>query len=464
MDRLLDMGFRREIEKIINYLPRPRQTLLFSATVPDDVQAIIRKTMRPGFVTVDCIHDSAEDGQGHTNSQVQQSYVIVPSETRLVSATVQIVMDILKHEQDAKIIAFFPTANLVAFYASLFHDHLGVKVLEIHSRKSQSYREKASEKFRKALSGVLFTSDVSARGVDYPDVTHVIQFGIADSRESYIHRLGRTGRAGKAGLGLLVLADMEEGFLKHLKDLDVHVNAPMQSLLQAPVPQSLASKLDPVLQSIGRDQNGDLSGKAVKAYVSMLGFYNTNLKSRCGVSGTDNLVNFVNNFAYQAGFDELPPIEKKTIGKMGLKGVQGLNIGGRPESTQQGERSFAGRSGGGGRNSGRGGGGGREPSGRGGGRREISGRAGGRGVGDRESHGRMDVGGRQSSGRGGGRESHSRLDTYGRQSTARGGGRGRGVPRSESQGTEYADYKRRSNSLTDEKKVPLSKRPFHGRG
>jgi ATP-dependent RNA helicase MSS116 len=77
----------------------------------------------------------------------------------------------------------------------------------------QPQRDKASAAFRAAAEGVLFTSDVSARGVDYPDVTLVLQMGVPSSREQYIHRLGRTARAGKTGHGVLLLAPFEDGFV-----------------------------------------------------------------------------------------------------------------------------------------------------------------------------------------------------------------------------------------------------------
>lgn len=178
-DRLLDMGFRREIDKIISFLPTKRQTLLFSATIPDDVKDVIRKTMGKDYITVDCIHDNdphASSGSAHTNAQVSQSHVIV-EQSRVVASTVQILLHYMS-EPNSKVIAFFPTANLVAFYAAILNDKLGHQVLEIHSRKSQSYREKASEAFRKSPSATLLSSDVSARGVDYPDVSHVVQVSL----------------------------------------------------------------------------------------------------------------------------------------------------------------------------------------------------------------------------------------------------------------------------------------------
>ncbi|CAM9876759.1 unnamed protein product [Choristocarpus tenellus] len=121
-----------------------------------------------------------------------------------------------------KIIVFFTTARLTQFYAELFN-LLGFSVLEIHSRKSQGHRTKVSNTFRNGRGLVMFTSDVSARGMDYPDVSGVIQVGLPTDRAQYIHRLGRTARAGKNGHGVLLLCDYERAFLKEVKDLPLEV-------------------------------------------------------------------------------------------------------------------------------------------------------------------------------------------------------------------------------------------------
>merc|ERR1719379_724709 len=93
--------------------------------------------------------------------------------------------------------------------------------MEIHSRKSQAQRTKIPDQFRTMPQGVLFSSDVSARGMDYPDVTFVLQIGAPSDKAQYLHRLGRTARAGKEGSGLLLLCDFERFFLNLLQDLPV---------------------------------------------------------------------------------------------------------------------------------------------------------------------------------------------------------------------------------------------------
>jgi ATP-dependent RNA helicase MSS116, mitochondrial len=190
MDRLLDMGFRQAVEKILTNLPKKerRQTLLFSATLPTDVKQVIAGNLKSDYVTVDCIHDA--DPASHTNDLVHQSHVVAHRD-ELVEATVKVLLNILETDPQAKMICFFPTTKMVKYYAQLFNEGMGRQVLELHSGKSQASRTSVSNQFRQVTKatggGVLFTSDVSARGVDYQDVTHVVQVGMADSRETYIH-------------------------------------------------------------------------------------------------------------------------------------------------------------------------------------------------------------------------------------------------------------------------------------
>lgn len=194
-DQLLDQGFRREIQQIINYLGSSgkRQTLLFSATVPPALKDIMRQTMQDDYIEVDCIKDG--DGKGGESTQthvhVEQSYAIISSMSQYVPSIIRIVKEAtMDGSGNNKVIVFFPTARMVGFFSDLFNEVVKVPVMELHSKKSQGYRNRVSAQFREADSGILFTSDVSARGVDYPGVTHVVQIGMPSSREQYIHRLG----------------------------------------------------------------------------------------------------------------------------------------------------------------------------------------------------------------------------------------------------------------------------------
>eukprot|EP00568_Trieres_chinensis_P012978 CAMPEP_0183298272 /NCGR_PEP_ID=MMETSP0160_2-20130417/5342_1 /TAXON_ID=2839 ORGANISM="Odontella Sinensis, Strain Grunow 1884" /NCGR_SAMPLE_ID=MMETSP0160_2 /ASSEMBLY_ACC=CAM_ASM_000250 /LENGTH=737 /DNA_ID=CAMNT_0025460279 /DNA_START=1 /DNA_END=2214 /DNA_ORIENTATION=+ len=324
-DRLLDMGFQREIRKILSYLPRGqnRQTLLFSATIPPELKSIMADTMKDDFIEVDCINDG--DGATHTNSQVQQSHVIIPSMDRYVSSVVEIVSLYVKENGNkSKTVVFFPTARQVAFFAEFFNVGLGIPVMELHSRKTQGYRNRVSNQFRDASSGILFTSDVSARGVDYPGVSQVLQFGIPESREQYIHRLGRTGRAGKAGKGCIVLAPFESLFLEELKGLDIPKDQELADLLSVPIPSDIEEMMGPAMARVG---SGDkiLTPCASGAYQAFLGYYLGKMK-KLKMKQKEDLVEIANQYSYLMGLREIPSMTKNMVGKMGLKGVEGVVV------------------------------------------------------------------------------------------------------------------------------------------
>jgi len=216
-DQLLDMGFRPDIERILRLLQpskNTRQTLLFSATIPEQVNDIANIALRPNWAFVDTVGEESEQ----THQHVQQQLMISSQQD-----IVRNLFSILDRETSSgpyKIIVFFTTARLVGFMSELFNSvssQIGYKVLEIHSRKTQKAREKASEAFRKSSNAVMFTSDVTARGMDYPDVTFVLQVGLTD-RSQYIHRLGRTARAGKVCLFFFSSFSTTGGYLGSLAD------------------------------------------------------------------------------------------------------------------------------------------------------------------------------------------------------------------------------------------------------
>jgi len=172
-DQLLDMGFRREIKKILTYLPRnnKRQTLLFSATIPDELKQIMADTMKDDYIEVDCISDGAATAM-HTNVRVKQSHALIHSMDQYMSSVVRVVREAIQDgDGNNKIVVFFPTARMVSFFADVFNETNEAAVLELHSKKTQGYRNRVSGQFRSASTGLLFTSDVSARGVDYPGVS-----------------------------------------------------------------------------------------------------------------------------------------------------------------------------------------------------------------------------------------------------------------------------------------------------
>lgn len=182
MQLIRDIG---EITRFLNQRPSatlgPRQTLLFSATVSPEIQDIARTTLLPGYKFIDTVGEEVEQ----THSHVPQKVMVVPLDDQ-VRAMVAIIEEQKRLDPDYKMILFFPTARQTGFYASILNK-IGLRVLEIHSRKSQGHRTRVSEEFRAGKNVILLSSDVSARGMDYPDVSFVLQVGMT-MRDQYIHR------------------------------------------------------------------------------------------------------------------------------------------------------------------------------------------------------------------------------------------------------------------------------------
>ncbi|KAK9843026.1 hypothetical protein WJX74_005774 [Apatococcus lobatus] len=342
-DRLLDMGFRPDIDKLLRLLPpkTSRQTVLFSATFPANTKELCDFALRPNPVIVDCVGEDTEQ----TAKRVQQSFVVAPLEHQMPTLLTMLQQH-MQQEPDYKVLVFFTTANLTALHAELFQA-MQIEVLEIHSRKSQPQRQRAADAFRTARQAIMFTSDVSARGVDYPDVSLVIQVGLASDRDQYIHRVGRTARAGKTGQAALLLTDFEEAFVSRLHGLPLQRRQLSGSDIQAAQQhiQQALPRISPVTKS--------------KAYQAWLGFYKGSMKLIR--KDAAQLVELANTYSAIMGCSSVPSLEAKTVGKMGLKGVPGLVIAPRDASSGGGQGSRGGGRGGRGRSGGsfRGGGRGR---------------------------------------------------------------------------------------------------------
>ncbi|CAJ1950392.1 unnamed protein product [Sphenostylis stenocarpa] len=302
-DHLLDMGFRKDIEKIIAAVPKQRQTLMFSATVPEEVRQVCHIALRRDHEFINTVQEGTEE----THSQVRQMHLVAPLDKHFPFLYV-LLKDHIADDVDYKVLVFCTTAMVTRLVAELLGE-LNLNVREIHSRKPQSYRTRVSEEFRKSKGLILVTSDVSARGVDYPDVTLVIQVGLPADREQYIHRLGRTGRRGKEGQGILLLAPWEEFFLSTVKDLPIE-KAPVLPSVDPDTKKKVQKALSHV----------EMKNKEA-AYQAWLGYYNSNKKV-----GRDKyrLVELANEFSRSMGLDNPPAIPKLVLGKMGLRNIPGL--------------------------------------------------------------------------------------------------------------------------------------------
>ena len=170
VDMLLDGGFQRAIEAIIAKLPKQRQTLCFSATVPAKLLPVLHLAMNEDHQVVDCVGEEEVD----THAKIEQAVVVHPLEHSLLALYQSILDEIERRPDDYKIIAFLPTARATQFNTAVMKN-MNLNVMEIHSRASQGERTLVSDTFRNNTQVILLSSDVSARGVDYPDITLVLQ-------------------------------------------------------------------------------------------------------------------------------------------------------------------------------------------------------------------------------------------------------------------------------------------------
>ncbi len=188
VDRMLDIGFIREIKYIVYNLPRPRQSLFFSATLTPSVTEVMQSFLtNPVIISV----KSQE-----TVKNVRQAIVQTAGRPK-----VEVLHDLLIKEEFSKVLVFGRTKFGMEKLARDL-ELRGFKVAAIHGNKNQNQRQRALNDFKNNQVQVLLATDVASRGLDIDDVTHVINYDLPESQEDYIHRIGRTGRANKFGTAL----------------------------------------------------------------------------------------------------------------------------------------------------------------------------------------------------------------------------------------------------------------------
>lgn len=185
-DRMLDMGFLPDIRQIVSEMPQERQTLFFSATITPEISALVNSFLKdPVTVSV---------RTSETAEHVEQDVI----ESRDKAHKLELLTEMLGQKEYEKVLVFGETK----FGVQRLSDHLdnsGIPSAAIHGNKNQSQRQRALKQFKDERVRVLVATDVAARGLDIPNVTHVINFDTPQTYEDYIHRIGRTGRAGAAG-------------------------------------------------------------------------------------------------------------------------------------------------------------------------------------------------------------------------------------------------------------------------
>ncbi|KAF9963774.1 hypothetical protein BGZ70_007189 [Mortierella alpina] len=382
-DRILDLGFRSALDTILEVMPKDRQTFLFSATMDSKLNSLSEVALHPktegaqGPIMIDTVGSN----EINLNLATRQSYCITPYQAH-VALVRRLITDHLLNDMDFehqeslkkpkvpvgvqakvsakattigsgspkaaaeapnahnnKIMVFLPTTRGAQMYAKVFAKlSMGkeLSVFEIHSAKHQRERTLTSRNFRKIKTpAVLFTSDVSARGVDYPGVGLVIQVGAPLSLDHYIHRIGRTGRGdssnkkGKSrnvsksqqgeqedhGRGVLILGELDQGFIEHqLKPSPLYDAVKQDHQYDDWQSVMLGESLD---RGFTRALSKVDEKLAKSAYTAFLG-YNLTVGPRIGNTDRKKILESADRYIEAFGVEERPAVSTSFLERMGF--------------------------------------------------------------------------------------------------------------------------------------------------
>ncbi|MCC6964509.1 MAG: DEAD/DEAH box helicase [candidate division Zixibacteria bacterium] len=204
-DRMLDMGFAPQINKILATIPRSRQTMLFSATMPKEIVAIAQKHMElPVHVEI------ARPGTAAEKVTQEVFFVDRPAKSRL--------LEVLLQQYNGPVLIFTRTKH-AARKLNRQVRMMGHKAAELHSNRSLSQRREALEGFKFGKYRILVATDIAARGIDVTGIELVVNYDLPSNSEDYVHRIGRTGRAGRAGRAVSFAAFDQRGEIKRIEQL-----------------------------------------------------------------------------------------------------------------------------------------------------------------------------------------------------------------------------------------------------
>ena len=203
-DQMLDMGFILPIRRIVKYLPKARQNLFFSATMPTEIGKLAGELLNPDPVRVSVAP------QATTVEKVQQKVIFVEQDRKRA-----LLAELFENKEFRRVIVFTRTKRGADRVARAL-EQSGIEAASIHGDKSQGQRERALAAFKAGEVRAMVATDIAARGIDIDAVSHVVQYELPNVPESYVHRIGRTARAGAGGTAVAFCADDERNLLKDI--------------------------------------------------------------------------------------------------------------------------------------------------------------------------------------------------------------------------------------------------------
>lgn len=244
-DQMLDLGFIHALRRIVKLLPKKRQTLFFSATMPSSIAELASDFLTdPATVTI--------APQSTTAERINQSLYFVGHKDKPA-----LLAKVLKQPEVRSAIIFTRTKHGADKLVRLLGKS-DIEAVAIHGNKSQNQRTRALDAFKQGKVWILVATDIAARGIDIDDVTHVINYELPNVAEQYVHRIGRTGRAGAAGTAIALVAGDEKSYLREIE------KTTRQTIDRLPVPEGFVedtSDLPPPKQGGGRGRGRNSSGK-----------------------------------------------------------------------------------------------------------------------------------------------------------------------------------------------------------
>jgi ATP-dependent RNA helicase RhlE len=202
-DRMFDMGFLPDIRKIIKQIPAKRQTLLFSATMPDDIRRLVQEVLH-NPVTVQIGHTAPADTVCHALYPVDQSL-----KTTLL-------LELLRHTDTESVLVFTRTKHRAKRVGEQL-ERAGYSAASLQGNLSQNKRKEALDGFRNGSFRILVATDIAARGIDVSSISHVINYDMPDTADAYTHRIGRTGRAAKSGDAFTFVVSEDEDMVRSIE-------------------------------------------------------------------------------------------------------------------------------------------------------------------------------------------------------------------------------------------------------
>lgn len=235
-DRLLGEGFKEDLVEITDILKENREnstltnlpslkTLLFSATLDKPIIEFSKRILKENFHFIDTV----DPNEPETHEKINQSLILTNNVFESYAAAISFIQNESKNNRNFKSIIFLPTVKGVSYFYEILNNYLrennhGLRSHQLHGQLRQPVRDRAVKNFRNSFSGILVASDVGARGMDFPNVSNVIQIGLPMDATNYVHRVGRTARGGNSGKAVMILSKSESRFIRVLKNRNITVS------------------------------------------------------------------------------------------------------------------------------------------------------------------------------------------------------------------------------------------------